>query len=162
MADPYPAVATHTPCPDDYLAWHEWAEAMSATHTQRPCPACGLWAIWTPKPSGDTMDTPALLTGSRAYGIPREDSDVDLVIRVRDAATLAAIIEAADPDDGSHTPREGAAVTSYRFGRLNLKVCHTDAEYAVWAAGTAELVDRAPVTREEAVATFRRLRGGAS
>ena len=105
-------------------------------------------------------DTPALLTGSRAYGTPREDSDVDLVIRVRDAATLAAIREAADPvmPNQGHSARAGRS--SFRFGDLNLIVCHTDAEYAVWAAGTAELVDRAPVAREEAVAVFKRLRGG--
>ena len=165
-ADPCPAVATHTPCPADYLAWHEWAEAMSATHDTTQCPACGLWAIWTFRTTGDNrMDTPALLTGSRAYGTPREDSDVDLVIRVRDAATLAAIIDAADPadPDSPHKPSAvGFRTASFRFGRLNLIIAHTDAQYATWAAGTAELVDRAPVTREEAVATFKRLRGGAS
>ena len=38
----------HTPMPDGYLAWHEWAERMSKTHDQRQCKGCGLWAVWEP------------------------------------------------------------------------------------------------------------------
>lgn len=38
----------HTPSPEGYLAWHEWAEKKSKTHRQERCPGCGLWAIWTP------------------------------------------------------------------------------------------------------------------
>jgi hypothetical protein len=36
----------HTPCPEGYVNWHEWAEAMSKTHRQIPCPGCGLYYIW--------------------------------------------------------------------------------------------------------------------
>jgi hypothetical protein len=43
---------THTPCPDGYLDWHEWAEKKSRTHTQEKCPHCGLWAVWKRKPKG--------------------------------------------------------------------------------------------------------------
>lgn len=39
----------HTPCPEHYIAWHEWAEAISETHNQKECPGCGLWAVWEPK-----------------------------------------------------------------------------------------------------------------
>jgi len=39
----------HTPDPDGYLQWHAWAERMAATHVQRQCKGCGLWAIWEPK-----------------------------------------------------------------------------------------------------------------
>jgi hypothetical protein len=35
--------------PRGYLAWHEWAEEKSKTHSQRRCPHCGLYAIWEPK-----------------------------------------------------------------------------------------------------------------
>lgn len=45
----------HTPAPAGYIAWQEWAEAMSRTHQQRPCPGCGQRAIWEP-----TMPTCAL------------------------------------------------------------------------------------------------------
>ena len=39
----------HTPAPKGYLARAEWFEEMSATHVQRQCKGCGLWAIWEPK-----------------------------------------------------------------------------------------------------------------
>jgi hypothetical protein len=39
----------HTPCPKDYLAWHDWAERKSKTHRTIQCPGCGLWAIWVKK-----------------------------------------------------------------------------------------------------------------
>lgn len=45
----------HTPAPTGYLAWHEWAEGMSRTHRQRPCPGCRSLAVWEP-----TMPTCAL------------------------------------------------------------------------------------------------------
>ena len=41
--------ADHTYGPDNYLAWHEWAERMGETHDQRTCDECGLYLIWTPK-----------------------------------------------------------------------------------------------------------------
>jgi hypothetical protein len=42
----------HTPQPESYLAWHEWAEQMARTHDQHQCGGCGLWAIWTRKRAG--------------------------------------------------------------------------------------------------------------
>lgn len=115
----------------------------------------------SPLPPGLAGDEsqPAFLTGSRAYGTPREDSDVDLVIRVRDAATLAAIIEAADPTDATNKPSAvGFRTASFRFGTLNLIIAHTDRQYADWRDGTATLIAEKPVTRERAVEVFSELR----
>jgi hypothetical protein len=42
----------HTPCPEEYLAWHEWAERKAKTHVQERCPHCGLWAIWVRRHGG--------------------------------------------------------------------------------------------------------------
>jgi len=39
----------HTICPEGYIAWHEWAEKKSKTHTQIQCPECKLLAIWKRK-----------------------------------------------------------------------------------------------------------------
>ena len=106
-------------------------------------------------------DVPAFATGSRIYGTPRDGSDLDLVIRVSDPATLALIAALADPVSAEQKPSAANFGTaSFRFGQLNLIVAHTDAQYATWAEGTAELLARAPVTRDEAVAVFKRLRGG--
>lgn len=32
--------------PSGYVAWHEWAEKMSRTHHQEPCPDCGRFSVW--------------------------------------------------------------------------------------------------------------------
>lgn len=48
-AEECPQAATHTPSPDSYLGWHDWAEKMSETHEQVRCPECGYWTIWVPK-----------------------------------------------------------------------------------------------------------------
>ena len=45
---PCPNQDAHTPCPEDYVGWHGWAEKMAATHDQQECPGCGKWAIWVP------------------------------------------------------------------------------------------------------------------
>ena len=39
----------HTVCPEDYLAWHAWAEKMGETHHQIRCRGCGLFRVWVPK-----------------------------------------------------------------------------------------------------------------
>jgi len=58
---PCPRADLHTPEPAGYLAWHQWAEAMSRTHEQSPCPGCGAVSIWEP-----TMPTCALPPVERA------------------------------------------------------------------------------------------------
>jgi hypothetical protein len=58
---PCPRADLHTPAPFGYLAWHEWAEVMSRTHRQRPCPGCDRVSIWEP-----TMPTCALPPVERA------------------------------------------------------------------------------------------------
>lgn len=44
-----PNKAQHTPQPDGYLEWHDWAEGMAKTHRQIQCDGCKLWAIWVLK-----------------------------------------------------------------------------------------------------------------
>lgn len=41
----------HTPCPEGYLQWQEWARVKSHTHIQQQCTGCGLYAVWVPRPS---------------------------------------------------------------------------------------------------------------
>ena len=45
-----PQVHLHSPQPEGYLQWHDWADKMRKTHVQKQCPGCGLWAIVVPKP----------------------------------------------------------------------------------------------------------------
>lgn len=107
------------------------------------------------------MNTPAFLTGSHAYGTPTADSDVDLVVRVTDAATLADLLlcaEVATAAKDKPASAVGLPQSSYRFGRLNIILCHTDRQYADWRDGTALLIASRPVTRDRAVEVFRQMR----
>ena len=42
--------ADHTPAPNTYLGWHEWAEKKYRTHEQVRCDECGHWRIWVERP----------------------------------------------------------------------------------------------------------------
>jgi hypothetical protein len=48
-ADCPDAAKLHTPCPDGYAAWFEWAEKKQVTHDQVTCPTCGFYAVWIRK-----------------------------------------------------------------------------------------------------------------
>ena len=91
----------------------------------------------------------AFITGSRAYGSPRPDSDIDLVIRCN--STVRAAL---------HAMRDNATDDSpvLRFGRLNIVACLTDDDYAVWKFGTAALEQKTPVKRNRAISFFKKLR----
>lgn len=93
----------------------------------------------------------AFLTGSHAYGTPHAKSDIDLVIPVGDdtAKQLNVLLDADDTEYG---------VMSIQSGRLNLILATSPDIYRVWKEGTAELIKRKPVTRDEAIECFERLR----
>lgn len=88
------------------------------------------------------------ITGSRAYGTPREDSDIDLVIAVNehDYRLLWAF---ADKDQ-----------KRLDYGKLNLVAFNLDlpeesARFERWLKVHESLVARKPVTKDEAIAAFR-------
>lgn len=110
----------------------------------------------------------AVLTGSQVYGIPKPDSDVDLVILIspRDIEKLRSL---AEKHDGNHKDSDGGPQTinetsaSLRFGRLNL-ICVSDPlAFEVWRRGTKALclnleqTGRA-ISRDIAVEHFDKLR----
>lgn len=98
-------------------------------------------------------DSGAHLGGSRMYGTPSEDSDVDLCILV---SFEEAKILGANADE----PRQikpGAGSFPVRYGNLNIIVCVDPDVYAKWLKGRNQLIDKAPVTREEAKAVFHQL-----
>jgi len=85
----------------------------------------------------------AFITGSHAYGVPHDKSDVDLAILCSDgtAETLAKTKE---------------DVPSVRFGNLNLLVFTSTIKFNLWKKVTEELIQRRPVTRVEACAHFKK------
>lgn len=136
-------------------------------HRPIPCVACEVQILNHPLYVTARTGTPqtlengrynmnAFITGSRAYGNARPDSDIDLVIRV-DEQTARTLRELADPDSLVND-----LANSVRFGRINLLLCTTDDEWHVWRNGTTDLINRAningPVGRMEAIFLFQSLR----
>lgn len=72
----------------------------------------------------------SFITGSEAYGKPRADSDIDLVILCSEF-TKALLIKHSDLGN-----------EPVRYNNLNLIVCTDDAEFAVWKVGTASCCNR--------------------
>ncbi len=94
------------------------------------------------------------LTGSRCYGIPRDDSDIDLVVYLDEADleemdTLENIV--MDKDEELESMYGQAYTKSLRFGNLNLICCTDDKVFEAWRIITRELKQMTPVPREFAV-----------
>jgi len=107
------------------------------------------------------------LTGSRVYGTPRADSDIDLVVLVtpEELDKLALFADVKMEEMAPFEDRYGGDAEirrSLRFGKLNMICVCEDQEYHVWKDGTALLAEKkkktGPVTREEAVRLFEHLR----
>lgn len=98
----------------------------------------------------------AFITGSRRYGEPKEDSDVDLVV-LCDADTFADMgvffreeIE-GDADNDEYDDES----FSLKIGKLNLILCASKKRFREWRIGT-ELLERSkPVSRDTAKRLFR-------
>jgi len=89
----------------------------------------------------------AFITGSRRYGTPRPDSDVDLVVLLEGSAhDLLMQLGTTEPDN---------PYAQVRFGVLNIITLQDADEFERWRQVTEELERRAPVTREEAVAALK-------
>ena len=104
----------------------------------------------------------SFITGSRAYGTPRPDSDIDLVVLVS-PDDLAKLVELSDKQSDFGHPggvhyEDGCCL---RFGPLNLICVTYPLHFETWKKGTEELVYKKPVTREVAVETLKRYRQAA-
>jgi len=77
------------------------------------------------------------LTGSRVYGKPNIDSDIDLVILMdeMEAFDLAARSDKPPSTEAAiHYCKEG--ILMLRFGELNLIVCTDERYYSAWKLAT--------------------------
>lgn len=100
------------------------------------------------------MSNPAFITGSYAYGTPHPKSDVDLVVFCN-SETSQRLYDLFPVHNPSHNPSVDESV---RCGKLNIIQVTTQAEYDHWWQGTQELIARKPVTRDEAIQHFAKLR----
>lgn len=95
----------------------------------------------------------AFITGSRVYGKPKPDSDIDLVV-FADYQTRTMLESMSDDK-----PSDPFTPTTIRFGKLNVIVCEDFDEFVAWRAGTREMLlnlieNGHKSTREEAKAKF--------
>jgi hypothetical protein len=111
-----------------------------------------------PAQYSDATDSKPFLTGSRVYGTPREDSDIDLVALVSDK-DLYELVKAAEATGGLGSGQdEYEDGRSLRFGKLNLLCVTKKRHFDIWKLGTLELMAMAPVTRDHAIQHLAKLR----
>lgn len=89
-----------------------------------------------------SVDRRAFITGSRAYGVPREDSDLDLVIYCdpETARALWALSQQQHPE-----------TKKLLLDNVNLVVTTEPEQYAAWERGTEALKSK-PVPADRATA----------
>ncbi len=90
----------------------------------------------------------SFLTGSRAYGTPRDDSDVDFACLCGDMHALSELARFADQCGGSPNGRDGVTLM---FGKLNLLIFADPRAFEAWKIATSSLQSRAPQSRDEAI-----------
>jgi predicted nucleotidyltransferase len=104
----------------------------------------------------------SFLTGSRVYGTPRPDSDIDLVVLVDDVDLQKLCDMVATTEDRDTLGAPGGIYyedgTSLRFGRLNLLCVTEKKHFDVWQFGTERLKEQKPVTRDFAIEFLKKLR----
>lgn len=105
----------------------------------------------------------AFVTGSRKYGKPRKDSDIDLVVFVESNADIMLLdhmkVDRKQARLVSMTADEDNGLHIYRFGDLNLMAVTNEKWYQVWKDATEECSNRedaVTLTREQAVEIFKR------
>lgn len=101
----------------------------------------------------------SFLTGSRRYGTPRPDSDIDLVV-LMEGPELTELSKLADNTDdfGSPGGEQYDDGFSLRFGKLNLLCVTQERHFQVWKQGTDELIAMKPVSRDKAMEHLAALR----
>jgi hypothetical protein len=94
------------------------------------------------------------VTGSRAYGTPKKDSDVDLVVVADfdDDFFVSMLWDFADARDGSDCG-------SLHFGNLNIIFVDAD-EYDRWKKARDRCIAERPVTRERAIEIHKQEKAG--
>lgn len=93
------------------------------------------------------------LAGSRIFGTPKEDSDLDAIVFV----TAAEAVLLGQLADEPRVQRPGTKSYPVRFGKLNLIVCTDYPTYLKWLGGCKILEANKPVTKDQACKVFESL-----
>lgn len=99
---------------------------------------------------------PAFITGSRAYGIPEMDSDLDLVVFMT-PETYETLTRFTDNvvGHGESATMDEAGMGSLKFGELNIIPVTNEAIYKAWKQGTEFLIREMPVDRKRAITVLK-------
>lgn len=101
----------------------------------------------------------ACLTGSRVYGTPRHDSDLDCVILVENQEDMNLLVWSQDFNRSANNNSffmdenagQGYCGKSLRFGNMNvIAVLRDERVFEAWRVGTDFLRQIKPVTKEQA------------
>lgn len=106
-----------------------------------------------PKPSKETR---AFLTGSHAYGAPREDSDVDVAVLV-EPELMDHLRNACGSNWKEHYG--GARPPCLEIGKLQFILFQDEHEFLAWRRATKWLKDEKPVTKGRAIRVIHALAG---
>lgn len=93
----------------------------------------------------------AIFTGSRVYGTPTDEPDLDLVLLANSDEEWNTIMAMATEQN---VESYGGGSVSLRFGKLNMIATSCPLAFGVWKDGTEQLKAKRPVTREQAVELF--------
>ena len=101
-----------------------------------------------------------LVTGTRAYGPTSEDSNLDIVLRQKDAQDLACYLIDSDIDirritDNNHPLYEGFYF--HLFGmQINIIVVQNEEEFNLWKERTEQMQSISPIhDRQERITMFK-------
>jgi predicted nucleotidyltransferase len=108
------------------------------------------------------VDTPAFVTGSRAYGTPRPDSDVDIVVMMTetDLHLLRSLSDSSESINDPCSDGDNLEMSqgSFKFGKMNIIAVTKPHDYLAWKQGTDDLKKLAPVHRDYAIEHLRKMK----
>lgn len=100
----------------------------------------------------------SFITGSRAYGTPREDSDIDLVIRISEKDALMILDNCDEPPRNALIEHYGlSGLHCIRYGKLNVLMCTSDIYFDAWRMGTHLCAKKGQLSHDEAVEIFQKV-----
>lgn len=104
-------------------------------------------------PAPGSGDKRAFVTGSRSYGKPRNESDIDLVVWCERETALALATILGDPgeDYGEGSVQVKVGDRDGDQPILNLILVSDRKVWLAWQRGTAQLRDSRPATRDVAI-----------
>ena len=92
-----------------------------------------------------------LLSGSRVYGTPRADSDLDVVILAPAKSKDEALLRSATVLHESSKEYDGANAQSRTAGDLNVILVRADWLFDAWVRATDRCLSEAPCSRDRAI-----------